>query len=176
MWAAIDQLSLAAERTAPFFIITHSLGSKIAADALVEVPRTRDDVLTSALGRTYQIFMEANQLPILVLGNGRVSAHLEASRVGAAASMQALVARIAEGRGRIPGPHVLKDEPIVVVAFNDPNDLLSWGLHDSAVQFEGAKTVDVWVSNAPTWFGFLENPLVGHVGYATNPAVARLIA
>lgn len=90
--------------------------------------------------------------------------------------MQALVARIADGRRRNRAPRVLTDEPIVIVAFSDPNDLLSWGLHDSAVQVEGAKTIDVWVSNAATWFGALENPLAAHVGYAANPAVARLIA
>jgi hypothetical protein len=71
---------------------------------------------------------------------------------------------------------VLTDEPIVVVAFSDPNDLLSWGLRDSAVQFEEAKTVGVWVSNAISWFGVAENPLAAQVGYAANPAVAKPIA
>jgi hypothetical protein len=171
-----EQVNVAAARTAPFFIITHSLGSKIVADALHQAPRAFDEALTFALGRTYQVFMEANQLPILSLGIGSISKRVDASPVVTDLAMNALIARLIDGRHRNRGPRVLTDEPIVVVAFSDPNDLLSWGLHDSAVQLEGAKTVDVWVSNASSWFGGAENPLAAHVGYAANPAVAKLIA
>jgi len=171
-----EQLKMAAAGTAPFFIITHSLGSKIVADALYQAPLEFDDALTLALGRTYQVFMEANQLPMLSLGIGSISKRADAPSIVTDVAMNALIARIIGGRSRNRGPRVLADEPIVVVAFSDPNDLLSWGLNDSAVRLERAQTVDVWVSNARSWFGVAENPWAAHVGYATNPAVAKLIA
>ena len=171
-----QQLKMAAAGTAPFFIVTHSLGSKIVADALYKAPPEFDDALTLALGRTYQVFMEANQLPMLSLGIGSISKRADASPVVTDLATNALIARIIRGRSRNPAARVLANEPIVVVAFSDPNDLLSWGLNDSAVRLEGANVVDAWVSNAGSWLGVAENPWAAHVGYAANPQVAKLIA
>jgi hypothetical protein len=120
--------------------------------------------------------MEANQLPMLSLGIGSIAKLAETSPVLTDPATNALIARISVGRSRNRGPRVLADEPIVVVAFSDPNDLLSWGLNDSAVRLEGAKVVDAWVSNEGSWLGVAENPWTAHVGYATNPEVAKLIA
>jgi hypothetical protein len=64
-----------------------------------------------------------------------------------------------------------------VVVFTDPNDLLSYPLHNSR-QEKAAKysTVDVIVSNDYTWLGALENPVTAHTDYLENPDVQRVIA
>ncbi len=65
--------------------------------------------------------------------------------------------------------------PPRVIAFTDPNDLLSYILVPAkdVVKYD---VVDVVVSNEKTYLGFLERPDTAHIGYQTNPAVVKLIA
>jgi hypothetical protein len=58
---------------------------------------------------------------------------------------------------------------IQIVAFTDPNDLLSYRLTPEAVGNDGVQMANVIVSNAPTYLGFLERPDTAHCGYAGNP-------
>ena len=167
-----ELLKLAGERRSPLFIVTHSLGSKITADALQEV---KDEAaLTRALARTYQVFMQANQLPMLSVGVGPVTD----GRFAAAATdhaLESLLSRIRKGRSDIPQLRALARR-LPLVAFSDPNDVLTWGLNGSGVKFSDTDIIDVWVSNATSWFGIFADPRAAHVAYAVNPAVAKLIA
>lgn len=62
-----------------------------------------------------------------------------------------------------------------MVAFTDPNDLLSYALHEWA-PLAPFPLADVIVSNEPTLFGYVERPDTAHTGYRDNRAVMRLIA
>src|SRR4051812_6030699 len=64
--------SLLSLRTAdvPLFVVTQSLGSKLFVDAAIRMANRSCEAfksMTYAMGRTVQVFMEANQLPILSL-------------------------------------------------------------------------------------------------------------
>jgi hypothetical protein len=62
-----------------------------------------------------------------------------------------------------------------VVAFTDPNDLLSYRLQSfDGVPGQPVQLVNVLVSNAPTYFGYLANPAL-HGDYGSNPNVAKLL-
>jgi len=79
---------------------------------------------------------------------------------------------------RLKGPRIsaMKSKPCpMVVAFNDPNDLLSYILAP-AKQSGSYAVVDVVVSNAPTYFGLLEMPDKAHGGYPGNKKVQELMA
>jgi hypothetical protein len=61
-----------------------------------------------------------------------------------------------------------------VVAFTDPNDLLSYFLQggdDTLTQHY--RVADVLVSNAYTYFGIFENPVSAHVSYAEQSGVRK---
>jgi hypothetical protein len=74
-----------------------------------------------------------------------------------------------------------KDEPqppkLTLVAFTDPNDLLSYRLRpdDPTVIGTGTKVVNVITSNDSTYFGQVENPLTAHEGYNKNPDALRVL-
>ena len=63
-----------------------------------------------------------------------------------------------------------------VVAFTDPNDLLSYRLDPALLNMEHVKVANVIVSNAPTLFGFVSRPDHAHCGYKWNPHVIGTIA
>ena len=63
-----------------------------------------------------------------------------------------------------------------VVAFTDPNDLLSYRLLPARYAAPDVAVADVLVSNAGSWLGMIENPVAAHLDYLDNPDVATLIA
>ena len=63
-----------------------------------------------------------------------------------------------------------------VVAFTDPNDLLSYRLLPPVVDLASARLINVIVSNAATWLRSLERPDIAHCGYTLNRTVMGLIA
>ncbi len=65
--------------------------------------------------------------------------------------------------------------PPTVVAFSDPNDLLSYRLEPDFAGGGNNRLVNVVVSNAYTYFGLLENPLTAHCNYRVNAYVLGLI-
>jgi hypothetical protein len=68
--------------------------------------------------------------------------------------------------------------PLTMVAFTDPNDLLSYRIVPAHL-FGDAKDfrfVNVIVSNDTTYFGYVERPDIAHCGYAWNPHVLAMIA
>lgn len=158
----------------PLVVMTDSLGSKVAFDALFRLTVSPTDGPRAAAARAVEriemVFMRANQLPILALADRSISPNtalaidrFPADPIGAVLSLKK--------RAFVAAPSNR------VVAFTDPNDLLSYILTPTSFAKNGQYAlVDVIVSNQPTYFGLVERPDLAHTSYSTNPAVVRLIA
>ena len=73
-------------------------------------------------------------------------------------------------------PPTSREEPavsFVVVAFTDPNDLFGYEIQSK--DLGDLPVVNIIVSNASTWFGFIENPLEAHQGLRENKPVFELL-
>ena len=154
-----DALKAAATAPNNMVIITESLGSKIAFDAIRELRKMGDLQKRAAdrtLERTVQIFMTANQLPILSLADQYLNSDAPPDPLDALLQTRK------------------SDRPLNVVAFTDPNDLLSYALvKQPKVNY---RVTDVIVSNDTTYFGYAEHPANAHRHYRENSEVIRRIA
>jgi len=67
---------------------------------------------------------------------------------------------------------------MTVVAFSDPNDLLSYRITAAhlAEHFRDFRVVNVMVSNDTTYFGYVERPDTARCGYAWNSHVYGMLA
>lgn len=157
-------------------VVAESLGSKILFDALSSMLESRQP-RTQALGqqaarRLGLLFMAGNQLPILGLAEQNVERRPDNRTAAAADSLQ----RFLELRRRQSAPGMESVARLAVVAFTDPNDLLSYRLLPARYAAPDVAVADVLVSNARTWLGLIENPVAAHLDYLENPGVADLIA
>ncbi|UEX77309.1 hypothetical protein [Sediminicurvatus halobius] len=160
---ATEQASLLAqERRNPLFFISESLGSRILFDALRQLQIELADgpaALQATRARTRQVFMVANQIPILDLARPE----------GDEDSLQRF-ARGPEGEFGLEGP-------LPIVAFSDPNDLLSYTLHGSRYEHDDKLVIqDVLYSNAYTFLWFAERPTLAHTAYLEQPPLLEIIA
>jgi hypothetical protein len=173
--AMVDALSQAlagAEPDAPLVLVSDSLGSKLVFDALASMleggsTAAARTAAASASARLAQVFMNANQLPILGLAEQDLFQPLAAAGEVSAAPVDSLQ-RYLQQRERF--------SELMIVAFTDPNDLLSYRLMPSRYASGNVRIADILVSNDRTYFGWLERPDTAHMDYDTNPRVARLIA
>jgi len=162
---------------APLVVVAESLGSKMMFDALSSMLESNQPRL-QALGqnaarRLGLVHMMGNQLPLLGLARDSVVAPNRA-----AAAPDALQ-RFLDLRRRQPGlagPRPRGIAPLALVAFTDPNDLLTYRLLPGRYAAPDMAVTDVLVSNDRTWLGLLENPLTAHIDYFTNPDVGALVA
>ena len=185
--AAATERAGAVPASVPFVVVAESLGSKIAFDAIYKLV-TSPDAATAKGGqatfdRTTQIFMGANQLPILALADQSLpgAPAMAQARTGEPAyPTDPIAALIAHRQAGLRTPDIVAHaapRPPQVIAFSDPNDLLSYTLAPSQqAAVAGYPVVDVIVSNTTTWLGLFELPTTAHTSYLTNDAVARLIA
>lgn len=157
---------------APLVVLSSSLGSKILFDTLLQMleePATRAAAQRTADRLSYLV-MAANQIPLLSLADQP----LPGAALAAAGPPDSLLAVLRQRRApavpRAPLPQ------LVLVAFTDPNDLLSYTLPRERYAGAGVQVFNVLVSNAPGWFGLLERPDQAHGNYLRNPDVARLVA
>jgi hypothetical protein len=153
-------------------VVAQSLGSKILFDALSAMLESNQP-RTQALGqqaarRLGLIFMAGNQMPIL----GLAEQNLVARAMPAQDSLQ----RFLDLRRRQAAPRAGSISRLGVVAFTDPNDLLSYRLLPARYAAPDVAVADVLVSNGGSWFGMLENPLKAHMNYLDNSDVDALIA
>jgi len=159
-----------------FVIISHSLGSRAVLDALQRLtnlpvgadPRMQG-IAASFRQRDLQIFMLSNQLPLL-----------EAGREGQQVTNQ--VAAYCGPNPTKPGRFFAKTE---LIAFSDPNDLMSYPIPD---QFADRNidsrlcpsvtnvTINVVTVNSLLGLGDVANPLGAHLGYAADDRVGGLLA
>jgi len=168
-----------ADPSVPLVLVSSSLGSKLAFDALSVMVATSSSgasiqagkpaAPSKASARLSQVFMNANQLPILGLADQNV-AMVQAPGAQVAPSPDALQRYLRLRQQEMPLGR------LKVVAFTDPNDLLSYRLQPSRYATESVEIADVLVSNAKTYAGLIERPDIAHRNYLTNPNVATLIA
>lgn len=97
-------------------------------------------------------------------------------KVGRRALPQDSLQRVLERRRSRSAAAAASVDGLTLVAFTDPNDLLSYTLQKEKYERPGVAVHNVLVSNARTWFGAFENPVDAHVRYLDNPDVGRLIA
>jgi hypothetical protein len=157
-------------------IVTHSLGSRATLDALqgmADQPIRTDPALASfadALAqRKIQVFMLSNQLPLL-----------EAGREG-----QPVVGQKAAYCGPNPTTPGRFLEETQIIAFSDPNDLMSYPVPDQfADRYIESRlcpsvtniTINVASVNSFLGLGDIANPLSAHSGYGPDERVGALLA
>jgi hypothetical protein len=159
-----------------FVIVSHSLGSRAVLDAmqrLTNLPVGADPrfkgIADNFREREIQFFMLSNQLPLL-----------EAGREG-----QQVTGQIAAYCGpdpAKPGRFFAKTE---LIAFSDPNDLMSYPVPDKfADRYVESRlcpsvtnvTINVVGMSSLLGLGEVANPLSAHLGYAADERVGGLIA
>lgn len=155
--------------------ITESLGSKILYDAmtymLMHEPGSKmHTVAAQAVNNLGLVFMGANQLPMLDLARQDASV---ARTVVAPYLQNDSLAKLLDLRRRQPGPKAV--QRLAIVAFTDPNDLLSYRLRRSQYASADVGVANVLVSNRRTWLGLIEEPYGAHTGYLDNPDVQRIL-
>jgi hypothetical protein len=174
MREAILKVLEGARAEAPLVVIAHSLGSKILFDTLLRMSEEPAASPASALAqqgieRMRLLVMAANQIPLLSLADQPLPAASTAAEPPPD-SLQLLL------RKRQADPRRRPTRPLTLVAFTDPNDLLSYTLDERKYAQDGVTVYNIVVSNAPTWLGLLERPDSAHLDYLSNPDVGRLIA
>jgi hypothetical protein len=156
----------------PLVVVAESLGSKMLFDALSAMleswqPQTRA-LGQQAARRLGLLFMAGNQLPILGLAD-------QAAGLRALPTQDALQ-HFLDLRRRQPNRRAETLQRLAIVAFTDPNDLLSYRLLPARYAAPDVAVADVLVSNDSSWFGLIENPMTAHLDYLANPDVGTLIA
>jgi len=126
--------------------------------------------------------MLANQLPLLALADAEKPVGISPRVVHR--SLRKFLSR----RAQITQAHVERTggpagPPLHVIAFSDPNDLLSYPLNAAdVVDDEGSGASATEICNVRisvarwAWFFVFANPARAHTGYFTNRAVLELIA
>jgi len=154
----------AADLDRPVAMVTESLGSKLVFDAVRAIwdqqpqQSVRQNKMKRRLAAISTVYLASNQIPLLDLANPTPSA---------ASSLEQFVQARNE-QPRLP-------QPLKIVAFSDPNDLLSYRLLPKTLSVQPAELINVTVSNDNTYFGFIERPDSAHCGYAWNRNVIGLI-
>jgi hypothetical protein len=181
---APGDLALAAasvDERVPLVVVSESLGSKLAFDALFKLSQSPAPDMRAAAERTFDrttlVFMGANQVPILALGDTFLDGSSKALTAGVAAYPEDSLAELVRARNARASLKAVSaaDAPLRVVAFTDPNDLLSYILVPSPWA-KSYDVVDVVVSNTNTYFGLIEMPTTAHRGYRENKTVRQLVA
>jgi hypothetical protein len=172
-----------------YSIVSDSLGSRVAFDALGcahngsgceqtrDLFKSRNDdmrALRKMAAMTSQVFMNANQLPFLALGNVKGPEPGESE---------------IDWLKRFPcesgGPDIKGKLPIKIIAFTDPNDALSYHLtnrfRNKCIQLSGelgrpVEFINVRISNVKWDFGIFASPTKAHSeGFRTNDKAIDLL-
>lgn len=175
---------------AALVFVTESLGSKVLFDAVRRLRERAEGAdpgaeerLEAAVGRTQAVYMLANQVPLLDLAEAAVdlpdAGREESAVVEPRSSLHDFLNILRAGRDESAtrSEEMRAFERVEVIAFTDPNDLLSYRLLPDEIGMDpsSVRLVNVIVSNAPAWLGFVERPDSAHMGYRTNAAVAELL-
>ena len=166
-----------------FVFISHSLGSRITIDGitrmvyLLEHPETQSTIQTidkqqrEALQKKHiQLFMLSNQLPMLQLGRDLPEVTAKKADFCQSNGLQYKSRMFAETS---------------IVAFSDPNDLLSYAIpHDFGEKYLDSRlciyvtNVNINIAKVFDAFGIgkIANPMEAHVGYTNDDRVVALIA
>ena len=180
-----------ARRDTRIFLMSESLGSKIMFDSIEQLDASLQSsdkaeehaAFVRAMGHVRTLFMAANQIAILsprpvAALRATAKAQVENTRRGTRADIALLrAARIsAEGRP--------SREPLKVVAFNDPNDILTWRLEPyfrDLCAGDSSYCADLEINDvaatqhAQAWFGLFEDPVKAHTKYWDDPQVRQIL-
>lgn len=169
-------------------IMGESMGSKLIFDAVRTLNRMAAgdpaavQALEEAIGRTLGIYMISNQLPLLDLaGDPSQSEPVTMSRADArSSSIQGFLDVLAAGRRTLQSEDpefIERHGELEIIAFTDPNDLLSYRLLPDKLSIDesNVRLINVIVTNSPTWFGFVALPNEAHAGYEINEDVINLL-
>lgn len=161
-------------------IVTFSLGSAILLDGLRKLPVSDKQLLA---GNVEMVYMMANQVPLISLG--RVNPPYNLNDIQGQE-------RVAEDLLRkeysvlsefiTSNKELAVDSSIKVVAFSDPNDLLSYPLDPESMGTLEQQYANVAISVAPYtyWVPFLKkysfaNYMTAHTGYVHNDKLKQLL-
>lgn len=155
-------------------IISHSLGSKIVYDTLYQIAKNSDKywLAQEFIGRIRSVYMMANQISFLELASASSKKLLEQNRKN---SMQEFI-RVRAG--------LVRDKSmadVYIVAFTDPDDMLSYPLPQAYCKSESGDVqihcVNVFINNnLKSLFGQISNPVTAHTGYKRNTRVIAMIS
>lgn len=159
-------------------LVAESLGSKVLFDALRSIGTDNEGSSRAAeqLASVQSVFLLANQIPLLDAADGpptdiKAFGADEAGDMGFLSVLtEARASRLKTAAAAAPLPE------LQVVAFTDPNDLLSYRLSGKGLHYERVKVINVIVSNAPTYLGLFEMPDAAHCGYKWNRYVVGAVA
>jgi hypothetical protein len=157
-----------------YAFVSHSLGSRITIDGMQRIAELIDkrdvDFRETLKHKKIPIYMMSNQLPMLQLGR-------KLPEVGNQKQSYC------QPGGEKYEKRMLASTPII--AFSDPNDLLSYAIPNGFVEkyLDSRLCTDVTnininvakIINAFS-FGKVANPLEAHIGYDTDDRVVALIA
>jgi hypothetical protein len=166
----LDQVSTGVTPTAksaPLFLISESLGSKIVVDSLqtLEDSRQTQQFAQRARGNVHTLFLLANQIPILNLGIRDTAGQPDPYQH---------LKTFAKSRNAYRSPGL--PAALHVVAFSDPNDIFSYQLPTGVIPHEDAIISNVLASNAHTFLGVYESLDGAHTCYIQTTPVANTIA
>jgi len=135
----------------PLAIIAESLGSQIIYDVLKNGSGDSKNKVLKAFERVRMIYLAANQNQVLSLGQ----------KDGSRSLLEVLSGQ----------KHALStdDKPPKLVAFTDPNDLLSYEIGSRK------NHINVRVTNVPALLGLVASPRDVHTGYLENKRVWEYI-
>lgn len=160
--------------------ITHSLGSRILIDTIVNIADdiTRSDIkkhkdaeliINALKTKEFTAFMLANQLPILQIGRPKP----EVSRQ---------ISQYCTPSGKHHDKRIFKQ--LNIVAFSDPNDILSYDIPQEFVDeyidsriCPSVTNVNINIAEAISAFGLeVVNPMAAHTEYDNDTRVVNIIA
>ncbi|MTV41277.1 hypothetical protein [Duganella radicis] len=176
MREAVLQVLSGMRADAPLVVISHSMGSKMLFDTLLRMsnePAGSPAALAAqqAVRRLRFLVMAANQIPLLSLAEQAPASMAAATDAGDATPPPDSLQRLLRQHRTLAAT-----PPLTLVAFTDPNDLLSYTLPPERYEANGVTVHNILVSNAPTYLGLLERPDTAHLNYLSNPDIGRLIA
>ena len=173
-----DGCAPTARSNAPVTLISESLGSYMLLDAIEALNAKANSAAGKPLfARLREFYMFANQVPLLELADLNPGASRQPLSAEASSRSQRLDAFIERARKFRTAD---QNEPLQIVAFTDPNDLLSYRLSRYLLANDGAPASSYRAANAlypvaQTYFGFFADPLKAHTGYAGDAGVLDLV-
>jgi hypothetical protein len=151
-------------------LVAESLGSKVLFDAIRAIWEENSGAkraqAAAQLASIQSVFLIANQIPILDAAD-----HPSVEAKAAVTGESNFLSILGEARNQTVTAFAAPLPPIQVVAFTDPNDLLSYRLSGEGLYANDIKVINVIVSNAPTYLGLFEMPDAAHCGYKWNKYV-----
>lgn len=154
----------------PTILVPESLGSKIMMDAILSI---RGDNKERALGPVRAIHLATNQIPLLSQAEAEDAADEALTNdrnLRGARDFRTLIQQFSS-KTRSQA----LSNPISVVVYSDPNDLVGYPLTSEWIPDDGTATLtNVLISNGDNYFGAIANPLDAHRGTA-RPQVFKMI-